>query len=201
MGHRERLLAAARELVLERGPTAVTARDLVTASGTNLASIGYHFGAKDALVQEAINGLLDEFNERMRRVSLDDPDLDPLGRVVASWRALLDGFEAHRPLFVAEMEATAHALRSEPVRRRLADHYEDARGVFAETVVAALGEEAEHQGIDARVVASYLLAIGDGLILQHLVDPERAPSADELATALGAAVPLALGLAAAGEPG
>ena len=200
MGHRERLLAAARDLVLERGPGGVTARDLVAASGTNLASIGYHFGAKDALVQEAVNGLLDDWNQRVRRLSLADPDLDPLARMVAAWRVLFDDFETNRALFTAELEATAHALRSEPVRRRLADHYEDARGVFAETVSAALGEEGERHGVDARLVSSFLLAVADGLILQHLVDPERAPSADQLGEALRAALTAALAARPTGSP-
>ncbi|NHW87893.1 helix-turn-helix transcriptional regulator, partial [Escherichia coli] len=46
MGHRERLLAGARNCLYERGYTRTTARDIVAASDTNLASIGYHFGSK-----------------------------------------------------------------------------------------------------------------------------------------------------------
>ena len=46
MGHREQLLEAARRLLVERGSARITARDLVAESGTNLASIGYHFGSK-----------------------------------------------------------------------------------------------------------------------------------------------------------
>ncbi|MGH3839469.1 MAG: TetR family transcriptional regulator, partial [Pseudonocardiaceae bacterium] len=41
MGHREALLDGARRCLLERGYARTTARDLVAASGTNLASIGY----------------------------------------------------------------------------------------------------------------------------------------------------------------
>lgn len=198
MNHRERLLAAARDLVQQNGYSEVTARDLVAASGTNLASIGYHFGSKDALLQEAINSLFDEWNERLRQVAMADPDVAPTERVAASWRALLDEFPSHRELFVADIEATARASRSEPLRRRVAAHYDQARERFAETVRAALGAEGERQGIDARAVAAFLLAVGDGLMLQHLVDPDGAPSADDIATALGAALPLAF--AAGREP-
>src|SRR5215469_2225151 len=48
--HRTRLLAAARELLRERAYGDITARDLVAASSTNLGSIGYHFGSKEALL-------------------------------------------------------------------------------------------------------------------------------------------------------
>jgi AcrR family transcriptional regulator len=50
MGHREALLAGARRCLLERGYARTTARDLVAASDTNLASIGYHFGSNEALL-------------------------------------------------------------------------------------------------------------------------------------------------------
>ncbi|MDA0568050.1 TetR/AcrR family transcriptional regulator [Streptomonospora sp. S1-112] len=54
MGHREDLLAAAKRCLRERGYARVTARDLVAESGTNLASIGYHFGSKDELLSAAL---------------------------------------------------------------------------------------------------------------------------------------------------
>ncbi len=54
MGHREDLLAGARRCLEKRGYARTTARDLVAESGTNLASIGYHFGSKEALMNEAV---------------------------------------------------------------------------------------------------------------------------------------------------
>lgn len=192
MNHRERLLAAARDLVQSQGYAGVTARDLVTASGTNLASIGYHFGSKEALLQEAIDSLFDEWNERLRQVAMSDPAATSVERVAASWRALLDEFPSHRALYLADIEATARASRSEPLRRKRADHYRQTREHFAGAVRAALGDKGERQGIDAHAVAAVLVAIGDGLMLQHLVDPDGAPSADAIISALGAALSLAL---------
>lgn len=200
MGHRESLLAAARDLVQERGYANVTARDLVAASGTNLASIGYHFGSKDDLLQEAINGLLDEWNEHLRAIAMGDPAAAPADRVAASWRALLAGLPARRTLFTAELEATARAARSEPLRRRVAAHLEQTRELYAEAVSAALGEDGVRRGVDPRAVASFLIAIGDGLLLQHLIDPDGAPSADEIAAALIVALPIAFAAATEHPP-
>ena len=53
MGHREDLLEGAKRCLLEKGFVRTTARDIVTESGTNLASIGYHYGSKDALLAQA----------------------------------------------------------------------------------------------------------------------------------------------------
>lgn len=49
MGHREDLLEGAKRCLLEKGYARTTARDIGAASGTNLASIGYHYGSKEAL--------------------------------------------------------------------------------------------------------------------------------------------------------
>ena len=42
MSHKEDLLAGAVACLREKGYAHTTARDIVAASGTNLASIGYH---------------------------------------------------------------------------------------------------------------------------------------------------------------
>jgi AcrR family transcriptional regulator len=53
-GNREKLLWAALACLRDKGYAHTTARDLVATSGTNLNSIGYHFGSKEALLHEAI---------------------------------------------------------------------------------------------------------------------------------------------------
>ena len=69
MGHREDLLAGARRCLEERGYARTTARDLVAASGTNLASIGYHFGSKEALLNEAIAASFEEWARRVHELA------------------------------------------------------------------------------------------------------------------------------------
>ena len=66
MGHKEDLLAGAKQCLREKGYANTTARDIVAASGTNLASIGYHFGSKDALMTQAIIEMIsrNQTNER-----------------------------------------------------------------------------------------------------------------------------------------
>ena len=195
MSHRDLLLDAARRLVKERGYARVSARDLVAASGTNLGSIGYHFGSKEALLQEAIGALFDEWTEHLGRAALADATMPPLQRVVTSWRTMLLEFGTVRALFLADLEAITAAERSEPLRRRIAEHYDASRRTVAAMVLEAL-PDAREQGLDAEAVGALLLAVADGLMLQHLIDPERAPSADRLDEALRTALRLAAGAAA-----
>ena len=67
MGHREDLLEGAKRCLLEKGFVRTTARDIVKESGTNLASIGYHYGSKDALLTQAFVELVQEWGEKFDR--------------------------------------------------------------------------------------------------------------------------------------
>ena len=101
MGHREALLDGARRCLLERGYARTTARDLVAASGTNLASIGYHFGSKEALLNGAMQQCFDEYIEQIARIVFADPSATPLERVQASWQALVSTATRRHPVMTA----------------------------------------------------------------------------------------------------
>jgi AcrR family transcriptional regulator len=185
MGHREDLLTAARRCLEEKGYARTTARDLVAVSGTNLASIGYHFGSKEALLNEAIGDAFEEWTDQVVAMSLEGREQAPLDAVAASWVEMLDSFERFRPLLVAFVESLAQAERSPELREQLAVHYQRSRDTLAEVVAASLGEA---EGLDPQAVASFLMAVCDGLILQYLLDPEATPSGERLAESLGVAL-------------
>lgn len=189
MGHREALLVGARRCLQERGYARTTARDLVAASGTNLASIGYHFGSKEALLNEAITQATQEWSDQLGHIALADPDATPLERIRAVWQALADSMDEHQPLIVAFHEALAQANRSLQVRDQLADCYERLRARSAELVRQTLSGLPPDT---ARTVAAFFIAIADGMILQWQIDPARAPTVDELWAALGLALPAIL---------
>jgi AcrR family transcriptional regulator len=189
--HRERLIRGALECLRKKGYARTTARDIAAVSGCNLGSIGYHFGSKDALLNEAIGEGFAEWTDQLGRIAFADVGATPLERLRASWVAVVETFEEHRPLMVAFVEALAQAERSEKVCRELADLYEASRTTVGRLVDASLGDS----GIGAdhiRTLASFLIALCDGLLLQWLVDTQRAPSGEELIAALEVALPRAL---------
>jgi AcrR family transcriptional regulator len=187
MGHREALLDGARRCLLERGYARTTARDVVAASHTNLASISYHFGSKEALLNEALQQCIDEYLEQITRIVFADPSATPLQRVRASWQALVDTLEQYRPLKVAFAEALVQAERMPQLRAQLAECYERARSSVADMVRASV--EGLSDPTAARQVASFLIAVYHGLQTQWLLDPQRAPLPDELMAALELALP------------
>jgi AcrR family transcriptional regulator len=75
MGHREDLLAGAVTCIRENGYAGTTARDIVAASGTNLGSIGYHYGSTAALLNAAVTETMRQFGAELSTALA--ADLDP----------------------------------------------------------------------------------------------------------------------------
>ena len=184
-GHRERLLAAAVDCLRERGYARTTARDLVAASGTNLASIGYHFGSKEALLNEAIAEGFRTWTAEVERAAFAPGDAGSLERLRLSLEATVDRFAELRPFLVAFVEAFPQAVRTPELRQRMAVAYEDVRRAGAEMVRRGLAADGIEIGQDeARAVASLLIASCDGLMLQWLLDPDAVPGSEGLLAAV-----------------
>jgi AcrR family transcriptional regulator len=178
VGHREQLLAAARQLLEDKGYAHITARDLVAASGTNLASIGYHFGSKSGLLNAALGVVFEEWANQLTEIALADPKASPIERAHRAWVALLDNLTGRRALLVSFMEALAQADRDPHLREQLAGMYRVVRARVSEIVSRALDTSPEDPRCTA--VASWLMAVCDGLSMQWLLDPSATPSGADL---------------------
>ena len=184
MGHREQLLAAARRLLEEQGYAHITARDLVAASDTNLASIGYHFGSKAALLNAAIEASFADWAAQLAAFVMADPEATPLQRASATWVASLEGMAERRPILQAYIEALAQALRVPELREQLAEHYRRARSMVAALVAQSLDDGSDADDPRCRAVATLVIAACDGLALQSVLDPENSPSPADLMAGL-----------------
>jgi len=184
--HRDALLDAAKTLLRQSGRANVTARDLVAASDTNLGSIAYHFGSKDALLEEACKLVFEEWAETVARTTSADPDAPPVRRLARSLELILDDFDAMRPYFLGFIEIVVRGQSSPEVREQLVTHYCKQRATVARMVTTSLGKTIGTQ--DTAHLASLLMAISDGLMLQSLIDPAHVPTSREMTAALGNAV-------------
>src|SRR3954454_18888695 len=182
LSNREALLAGAKRCIYEKGIGRTTARDIATASGVSLAAIGYHFGSLEALLNAAMIEAIGEWGEELGRVLQSDTSGGPLEHAEAMWAQVIASLDSHRPLWVASFEGFIQAERSPALREQLAA----AHGLSRSGLAAALlgKDEAAFSEAEARSVGSFQLAMLSGLIAQWLVDPERAPSARDLADAL-----------------
>jgi AcrR family transcriptional regulator len=180
-GHREALLEGAIKCIQDKGYARTTARDLVAISGTNLASIGYHFGSKEKLLNEAIAEAFRRWVAHLGAVALEHADAAPIDCLRLSLGAWSDTFEENRPFVVAFVEALAQSAHSEELRDQLAQQYRESRGLVTELVDECIPAGTEvPAGVNSATVASILIGLVDGLMLQWLLEPETHVSGEEL---------------------
>ena len=189
MSNRDALLRGAKECLRTKGYARTTARDLVAASGANLSSIGYHFGSKEALLAEAFDEVFMEWTAQLTAAATGAPTANALERMAESWRQFLAQMPQHESVLLAFIESIGPSVRSPELREKLADHYQRTRELVAESVRESIGDV---EGADPEIIASWLIAVHDGFVLQFLVDPARTPTGEQLTTALGAALAAAL---------
>jgi AcrR family transcriptional regulator len=118
MGNREALLNGARQCLLEKGYVQTTARDIADAAGVSLAAIGYHFGTKEALLQEAMVQANVEWGQRadaaLRSTHIPD-DVDWSSWARSMWGQLLQVSSDDLSMLQASFEVLANVERSTPV--------------------------------------------------------------------------------------
>ncbi|MFF1715576.1 TetR/AcrR family transcriptional regulator [Streptomyces sp. NPDC058268] len=184
MGHREDLLEGAKRCLLEKGFVRTTARDIVKESGTNLASIGYHYGSKDALLVEAFIALVetaDGFDEAPAGDSGakgGGPRDGSLERFEQVWANILRGFPQSRSIWMLTFEVITQGERLAGVRDLLVKAQGEGR-----SGLAALFTGIEESVIPQDLVETegrFYTTLLNGLMVQWLFDPESATTAEQL---------------------
>ncbi len=87
---REKIILATIECVNRDGIQKVTTRSIAKQAGVNSAAINYYFGAKDKLVDIALERTLDEMSKMPEEI-LDSGDLSSRLRLEAFFTAVFDG--------------------------------------------------------------------------------------------------------------
>ncbi|MEC3892986.1 TetR/AcrR family transcriptional regulator [Nocardiopsis alba] len=188
MSQREDLLAGAKRCLAEKGYGKTTARDIAAASGAHLASIGYHFGSKDRLMNTAVLEATSEWGDVLTRLVRESSSAAaPEERIRAVLTSLFEAVPAHRDLMVSSVQAFAQVQFDDETRAALADGIEGAREELAALLLGVAPEE-----LDADTVAglgSMLYNIVTGYVLQYLVSPEHMPTVDQAVAGIRALLP------------
>ena len=184
MGNREALLAGAKRCLIEKGYARTTARDIAAASGVSLAAIGYHFGSKDALMNQAIYEFVGEWGEEVERALSAEgaADAEPLKRFESILGRTIESFRGPaRGMWAAQLELMSPMDQNEQLRSFLAQVQRAAADGLAELF---LGIDPARDPEAARMAGSVLHALFIGIIVKWFMDPEQALSARELTEGL-----------------
>ncbi|WP_408640291.1 TetR/AcrR family transcriptional regulator [Saccharomonospora saliphila] len=154
---RRRLLAAAVELIPERGWSAVSTRNLAERAGVNPSVVHYHFPSLSALLNEATVGVLRGVLHEVDKV------LDTARTPAEAVEAILSSVQQYTgddPTSLLAIEAYLAATRGEPLREEVGGMVAEFRHRFGRW----LGE----RGVsDPEQTAGVLLAAVDGLLLHR----------------------------------
>ncbi|HWU75503.1 MAG TPA: TetR/AcrR family transcriptional regulator [Rhodanobacter sp.] len=141
---RERLLDATEWLFIESGYEAMSLRHITARAEANLAAVNYHFGSKEALMQEVLSRRLDRLNrERLQLLSACEAQ-HPAGMSAAGVLAMLfipafrlshDGTSG--PSFM-RLLGRVYSDSSPFIRSYLQEHYQPISGRFFEAFSHAL---------------------------------------------------------------
>ncbi len=154
---RQRLLAAAVELIPERGWTAVSTRTLAERAGVTPSVVHYHFRSVAALLNEAVTGLMREVLDEVGAV-LDGArtPADAVDAMLAS----VAGYTGADRMSLLFVEAYLAATRDDGLRERIAAVVEEFRG--------RLGRWLAGHGVAVPDgTAAVLFASIDGLLLHR----------------------------------
>ncbi|MGW1074665.1 TetR/AcrR family transcriptional regulator [Streptomyces sp. NPDC002537] len=180
MGHREDLLDGAKACLLEKGWVRTTARDIVSASGANLASIGYHYGSKDALMMAAFMKMTEEWGDQMSRaLAVGAPEGASRAELLAAkLDTLTAGFEENRKFWEVQLEVVGQLGSNPELKGWFAGVFPEGR----EGMVAVFeGVEDCYVNDDAtRTAGSFYHALFIGMWVQWVVDAKSAPTGAEL---------------------
>lgn len=176
MSNREKLLKAAKECLLTVGYERTTVRHLVAASGANQASINYHFGSKEQLLTTALRDLNREWGDVLFAALARPADEAAHRDDVAVWGRIIESIQANRDLWAVNFESLSSARADAEIRGMIAEGQRLAREALARTFGGA---------DDAAAVGARCYAALVGLAAQWLIDPDAAPSAEQIAAASG----------------
>ncbi len=177
-------MIAAKHCLLEKGYARTTARDIASTAGVSLAAIGYHFSSKEALLTEALLLAFDDWDKDFRRLMNDSvpTDASPRERIESTWARLIETFETHRSLWVANMELFSQIPRMPEIRSALGNNLQVARSELASLFLGK--EQNAVSERTAQAIGKFNHVLLSGLIMQWLIDPEHALSARDLTEAL-----------------
>ncbi|GAA2767217.1 TetR/AcrR family transcriptional regulator [Streptomyces paradoxus] len=186
MGHREDLLEGAKRCLLAKGFLRTTARDIVKESGTNLASIGYHYGSKDALLARAYVEMVEGMSDAFEGGGELRGEPGSLERFTEVWANIIGTMREPGSLWRLSMEIVAMGDQLPEVREHLARaQREGARGIVT-LFHGGREEDVSEERVDT--LGYFYLTLMMGLMAQWTFDPESAPEAGQLAAGLRQAI-------------
>jgi AcrR family transcriptional regulator len=172
---RRRLIAATFDVVTREGFHTATVDAIAAQAGYSIGALYSNFAGKDELLFAAFDEHLAWFERELQKAAHAAETTD----AIADW---LGSLSRTSDQFLIFIEFWSYAVRRPPLRAQLAQRMSEMRERVEEL---ATERRAGQSSLPTGLTALLLLAIGRGLALEKLVDPDAVPD-QEVATLLSA---------------
>ncbi|WP_018181020.1 TetR/AcrR family transcriptional regulator [Jongsikchunia kroppenstedtii] len=177
---RGQLIRAARSVLARTGVAKTSLRAVATEAGVPLGTLQYVFPGKELLLRAVIEDVVDEIAEVLRALADAEHGLEHAIRTALTsfWTQLVD--EQHWGDQLMQYELTVYSLRAAGQEELARWQYERYANVIAEWCQLAANNAGETCRVPFGQLARIILAGIDGLILQHVCDPNQTRSRENL---------------------
>jgi len=183
VGHKEELLVGAKRALLEKGYARTTARDIVALSGTNLGSIGYHYGSTEALMTAAMLSAMEDWGDKIG-LALAGPGEDGEDQLIGFWRRVIGSITEDRALWMASIEVVVQAEHNPQLRAQLAGGIEQGRRGMAALITGVPEDQLDDETV--RTLGAVQMALMSGILTQWFADPANAPGPEQIVAGIRA---------------
>ncbi|MCU7724778.1 TetR/AcrR family transcriptional regulator [Actinoplanes sp. KI2] len=183
MGHKEDLLVGAKKALLQKGYARTTARDIVALSGTNLGSIGYHYGSTEALMTAAMLSAMEDWGDKIT-LALTAPGEADEDQLIGFWRRVIGSIKQDRALWMASIEVAIQAEHNPGLREQLAEGIEQGRRGMASLITGVPEDQLDDETV--RTLGAVQMALMSGILTQWFTDPQNAPGPEQIVAGIRA---------------
>jgi AcrR family transcriptional regulator len=170
---RAELMASARALFLRRGFHAASLEQVAEEAGFTIGAVYSRFGSKADLFLAILDQRIDEIAAEVARVAALDQPIPAHAELLAGRRMEL--LEREREWFPLVLEFWSHAARDPRLRREFGARHERLVGAYAALIEADYARLGLPLPLAPEVLARAVVAMGNGIALERLADPDRVP--------------------------
>jgi AcrR family transcriptional regulator len=170
---RAELMASARQLFLRRGFHAASLELVAEEAGFTIGAVYSRFGSKADLFLAILDERIDQLVAEVAQVARLDQPLPAHAELLAGRRMAL--LEREREWFPLVVEFWSHAARDERLRREFAARHERLVQAYAGLIEADYARLGLTLPLAPEVLARAVVAMGNGVALERLADPDRVP--------------------------
>jgi AcrR family transcriptional regulator len=175
-----RIVEAMRESVAEVGITGSTFERVSQKAGVSRGLLHYYFGTKERLLIEVIRRDTQYRVENLSAALESAKDVDDA--IGALFSAFSRSFNEERGYVYMVSELFVAGRHQPEIRRELGGLYERSRRELAEVLCRKEKEGVLRLRFSPEAVVNYLIAAGDGAIIQRITQPELDFSNSDLAS-------------------